>query len=71
MDLEAAAAERHGEAKRFDMPGFRPNGHYVVQMQRFGMLPERLDPNQPIDCYAADRTYWETFWDRPRLRAAN
>ena len=66
-----AAAGRHREAKRFDMPGFRPNDHYLVQMRRFGMLPERLDPDQPIDGYAADRAYWETFWYRPRVGPAN
>jgi hypothetical protein len=65
LDSIRAAAERHGKAKRFDMPGFRPNDHYIVQMQRFGVLPEDLTPNEPIDFYTADRDYWNTFWYRP------
>jgi len=59
------AAARHRQAKRFDMPGFRPNDHYIVQMQRFGVLPENLAAGEPIDFYAADRDYWSTFWHRP------
>jgi len=60
-----AAAGRHRQSKRFDMPGFRPNDHYILQMQRFGVLPDRLDSNAAIDCYAADEAYWESFWHRP------
>jgi hypothetical protein len=59
------AAARHRRTKRFDMPGFRPNDHYVLQMQRFGILPESLSRGEPIDFYAADRAYWASFWRRP------
>ncbi len=55
--------------KRFDMPGFRPNPHYVREMQRFGILPKDLKPTDPIDCYATDRAYWESFYHRPRADA--
>jgi len=47
--------------KRFDMPGFRPNEHYIREMQRFGFLPKDLSPEQPIDVYAVDRAYWDSF----------
>ena len=30
-----SAQQRLNEGKRFDMPGFRPSGHYIREMQRF------------------------------------
>jgi hypothetical protein len=51
--------------KRFDMPGFRPNPHYIREMQRFGILPKDLKPTDPVDPYAADRAYWDSFDYRP------
>ena len=51
--------------KRFDMPGFRPNEHYVREMKRFGILPASLRPDDPIDIYATDRAYWDSFDYRP------
>lgn len=50
---------------RFDLPGFRPNEHYLREMQRFGILPKDLKPSDPVDCYATDRAYWESFYYRP------
>jgi len=47
--------------KRFDMPGFRPNQHYIREMQRFGFLPKDLGPDDPIDVYKVDRAYWDSF----------
>ncbi len=61
--IESAAA-RHRVTKRFDMPGFRPNDHYVIQMQRFEILPKDLKHDEPFDCYAADEAYWRSFWYR-------
>jgi len=55
------AHARLEEGKRFDMPGFRPNEHYVREMQRFGFLPSDLKPDEPIDVYAVDRAYWDSF----------
>ncbi len=60
------AALRLQEGKRFDMPGFRPNKYYIREMQRFGILPKDLKPTDPIDYYAADRKYWQSFWYRPQ-----
>ncbi len=51
--------------RRFDMPGFRPNPHYIREMQRFGILAADLDPSRPIDPYQVDRAYWDSFAYRP------
>ncbi len=56
------AARRHRQTKRFDLPGFRPNVYYVRMMQRYGVLPEDLGPDDPVDFYAADQAYWKSFW---------
>ena len=62
--LEAAKAKLD-EIKRFDMPGFTPNEHYVREMKRYGVLPASFDlEKDPIDVYATDRAYWESFWHR-------
>ena len=55
------AHNRLQQDKRFDMPGFRPNQHYIREMQRFGFLPQDLGPDDPIDVYAVDRAYWDSF----------
>jgi len=55
------AHNRLQQGKRFDMPGFRPNQHYIREMQRFGFLPQDLGPGDPIDVYAVDRAYWDSF----------
>jgi inorganic pyrophosphatase len=50
------------------MPGFQPNEHYVREMKRYGVLPASLELDKdPIDVYAADRAYFETFWYRSPL----
>jgi hypothetical protein len=68
-----AAIERAGaqllREKRFDMPGFRPNKHYIREMQRFGILPDDLTADDPIDVYQTDRRYWKSFWHRPQSSA--
>jgi hypothetical protein len=51
--------------KRFDMPGFRPNKDYLREMQRFGFLPKDLGPDTPVDHYAVDRAYWDSFLCQP------
>jgi hypothetical protein len=61
-----ASADELRAKKRFDMPGFRPNEHYLREMQRFGILPDSIAPAGPIDGYAADQAYWRSFWYRPR-----
>jgi hypothetical protein len=60
-----AAAKSLAEGKRFDMPGFRPNQYYIREMQRFGILPRDLQPDEPVDYYATDQAYWKSFWWQP------
>jgi hypothetical protein len=62
------AAERLVRHKRFDMPGFRPNRYYIREMQRFGVLPQSLPDDAPVNPYAADRAYWQTFEHTPPSR---
>jgi hypothetical protein len=52
--------------KRFDMPDFRPNQHYVREMKFYGVLPKDLPPDAPIDVYATDQAYWRSLWYQPR-----
>ena len=60
------------EIKRFDMPGFKPNEHYVREMKRYGILPASFDlAKHPIDVYAADEAYWRSFWHRPSTTPVN
>ncbi len=58
------------EGKRFDMPGFRPTEHYIREMQRFGFLPKDLGPADPIDVYAVDKAYWDSFSYQPPIATA-
>jgi hypothetical protein len=53
------------QGKRFDMEGFRPNKHYIREMQRYGILPKDLAPDAPIDPYKTDRAYWDSFYYKP------
>lgn len=58
MEVKAAA---------YHLPGFRPNEHYVREMKRFGILPAEFDSTRdPIDVYATDQAYWQSFWHWPR-----
>jgi mono/diheme cytochrome c family protein len=52
--------------KRFDMPGFRPNEHYIREMKVYGVLPRDLPADAAIDVYAADQAYWRSLWYQPR-----
>jgi len=61
LALIRTGKERLDERKRFDMPDFRPNEHYVREMQKYGVLPADLGPNDPVDPYATDRAYWQSL----------
>jgi hypothetical protein len=39
-------------------------------MQRFGFLPADLGPEDPIDVYAVDRAYWDSFDYQPTTQMA-
>ena len=61
-----AAGARQAQAGRYDLPGWRPNEHYVRWMKRFGILPESCDPaKDPIDPFETDAAYWRSLWHRP------
>ena len=63
--LEDAEAKLD-EIKRFDMPGFQPNEHYVREMKRYAVLPASFDLTcDPIDVYATDDAYFRSFWHVP------
>jgi hypothetical protein len=51
--------------KRFDMPDFRPNQHYIREMKFYGVLVHDYDVKDPIDVYAVDQAYWKSLWHRP------
>ena len=54
------------EIKRFDMPGFKPNEHYVRELKRYGVLPASFDlSGDPIDVYTIDEAYFRSFWHVP------
>jgi hypothetical protein len=51
--------------KRFDMPGFRPNKHYIREMKNYGVLPKDLPAGAPLDAYEIDRKYWRSHHYKP------
>jgi len=64
-----AAKKRLDQIKRFDMPGFVPNRHYLREMKAYGALPASFDPGKDrVDPYRVDETYWRSFWHRPKHR---
>ena len=61
-----AARQKLDEIKRFDMPGFKPNEHYVREMKRYGVLPAIFDLSKdPINVYETDKRYWQSMWHQP------
>jgi len=65
LDAIRQAQRKLSEIKRFDMPGFRPNLHYLREMKHYGILPRDLPADAPIDVYATDREYWKSLWYKP------
>jgi hypothetical protein len=57
--------------KRFDMPGFRPNGPYLREMKHYGILPDDHRDDAPVDPYELDRRYWKSLWYQAPLPPAN
>ncbi len=44
----------------------RPSPNYVREMKRYGILPTDFDlATDPIDAYATDQAYWQSFWYQP------
>ena len=52
--------------RRFDMPEFRPNKHYIREMKNYGILPKDFSDETPIDVYETDEKYWRSHWYIPR-----
>ena len=66
LGMCAAGQRRLAEIKRFDMPGFRPRAEWISEMKRCGILPPTFDATRdPLDCYAIDRAYWQSFFYQP------
>jgi len=56
--------------KRFDMPDFRPNIHYLREMKVYGVLPPDFDlEKDPANPYELDRKYWKSMWYKPKTVA--
>ena len=63
-----SAKSRQETLKRYDMPGFLPNEHYIRWMKRFGVVPESFDPaKDSLDPYQTDQAYWRSLWYHPPL----
>jgi hypothetical protein len=56
-----AGKQRLEAIGRFDMPGYRPPAPYLREMARYGILTEVPGPDEPVDPYALDRSYWQSF----------
>jgi len=66
-----ADKKRLDAIKRFDMPDFRPNVHYLREMKVYGILPKDFDlKKDPANPYELDRKYWESHWYKPRKSAS-
>jgi hypothetical protein len=50
---------------RFDSENFRPRKDWVREMQRYGILPECVTPDDVTDAYAVERAYWASLWHSP------
>ena len=67
LDAIDDAKNQLEKIKRFDMPSFRPNVHYMREMKVYGILPKDFDPaKDPIDPYKTDLKYWRSLWYRPK-----
>ena len=62
--LKEMKAELH-RIKRFTMPGFRPNQHYLREMKFYGVLPKDFDDKTPVDFFELDQRYCKSHWYRP------
>ena len=71
LDAVARGKAHLDKVKRFDMPDFRPNIHYLREMKVYGVLPKNFDiAKDPANCYELDRKYWKSLWYYPKDRQA-
>jgi cytochrome c553 len=71
LALCAAGKQFLEQDKRFDMPGFKPRLDWVREMKRYGVLPARFSPGEPLDVYAVEQKYWESLWYNPTVPSAS
>ncbi|MBM3839627.1 MAG: hypothetical protein FJ398_16985 [Verrucomicrobia bacterium] len=50
------------DSTRFDMTEFRPRADWVREMKRYGILPATCEPNERLDVYAVEQSYWKSLW---------
>ena len=53
------------DEKMWGMSTFYPKKGYVREMKRFDILPPSFTYGDPIDVYATDKKYWDSFIYRP------
>ena len=58
------------DSTRFDMPQFRPRKDWVREMERYGVLPECVKPEEVTDVYAIEQDYWKSLWHQPAMTQA-
>jgi hypothetical protein len=67
LDYMNVLKEAQDNNKRYNMPGFKPNEHYIENMKRYGIIPADYDPKtQDIDVFKTDRDYWESVRWKPQ-----
>lgn len=65
LRLIAAAGAELRRVGSFEVPGFRPNKHYVREMKRFDILPadyEKVSKGRMVNVHAIDQAYWRSLW---------
>lgn len=58
------------ESTRFDMPEFVPRADWVREMQRYGVLPPDVKPEEVRDVYSIEQEYWKSLWHQPILEVS-
>jgi len=65
LALCGAGKTRLEAITRFDMPGFKPRADWVREMTKYGILPAGQPLSEPVDVYAVERKYWDSFIYHP------
>jgi hypothetical protein len=60
------SATQLNRIKRFDMPDFWPNEHYLREMRRYGILASGPARSSQLNAYELDELYWRSMWWRPQ-----
>lgn len=65
LNLLLAGQNFLNQNTRFDSENFRPRKDWVREMQRYGILPECVTPDDVTDVYKVERAYWASLWHVP------